>query len=50
MGRKEVVLHDDCDHFGGNVGPGVPAVRPIPGLVLRVEPGRAGLVVVEDEG
>ena len=47
-GRKELVLDGDCDHFGGGVGPGVSVVRPVLGLVLRVEPGRAGLVVVEE--
>ena len=47
-GWKEVVLDGDCDHFGGNVGPGIPADRPVPRLVLRVEPGRAGLVMVEE--
>ena len=49
-GRKEVVLDNDCNHFGGDIGPGVLVVRPVPGLVLRIEPGWAGLVVVEEGG
>ena len=48
--QMEVMLDDDCNHFGGNVGLGIPAVRPVPGLVLRVELGRAGLVGVEEGG
>ena len=49
-GQTEVVLDDDCDHFGSNIGPGVPPVNPIHGLVTHVEPGLAGLGVVEEGG
>ena len=51
-GRTEVVLGHECDHFGGDIEPGIPLVRPVPvpGLVLLAEPELTGFVVVEEEG